>query len=106
MKDEGIGEKFKTFFLTCHKGLLYLPESWKDIKQLVEIAVKANGMNLAFASKRLQADLDIVKLAVNNDGKALAFASRELQGNRDVVMLAIENKGVRPCFRLARTTSG
>ena len=57
----------------------------QDDYDLVELAVRGNGMNLQFASITFQNDWEIVSSAVIQDGRALQFASMELRDNRDIV---------------------
>jgi hypothetical protein len=56
---------------------------------IVEMAVKQNGLALRFASDDLKNDKNIVTTAVTNNGMALLYASENLRNDRDVVDTAV-----------------
>ena len=60
-------------------SLSFAPDSVKDNKALVMVAVRLNGMNLKFVSERLQNDVDVVEAAINQNVLALQFANSNLQ---------------------------
>lgn len=55
------------------------PEDVCDDRELVMIAVKNNGRNIEFASKRLQEDIDVVEAAITQDAMALYSVDKDLQ---------------------------
>ena len=62
-------------------------------RALVRQAVAKNGRTLRFARDTLNDDFDLVLIAVKNDGKALEYASKRLQSNPDIVTAALQSNG-------------
>lgn len=65
----------------------------QDDTELVQIAVKKNGMALQYASKRLQDDPETVMIAVKKNGLSLQFASEALKNNKKIVQQAVTSNG-------------
>ncbi len=63
------------------------------IQEIVEEAVKNNGLALKFAFEDSQKDPKIVTIAVTQNGDALEFATNELKDNKDIVLVAMKNGG-------------
>lgn len=63
------------------------------IQEIVEEAVKNNGLALKFAFEDSQKDPKIVTIAVTQNGDALGFATHELKANKDIVLVAMKNGG-------------
>ncbi|CAE7296464.1 unnamed protein product [Symbiodinium sp. CCMP2592] len=61
----------------------------KDDPEVVQAAIKFDGLSLQFASERLRADRDMVLAAVSQNGCALEFASEALRQEREVVWQAV-----------------
>ena len=75
---------------------------------VVQAAVRQEGLVLAYASKDLKSDRDVVLTAVRQDGTALAYASGELRADNTLVA---EAKKSTPCpfgfpIEFMRDTSG
>ena len=72
-----------------------------DDRDIVQAAISQGGLELQYASRRLQEDPDIVRLACLSDGRALGYCPegpilKELTNDRDFmkdVVLAKENSG-------------
>lgn len=61
-------------------ALQYMPEEFKDDKEIVLIALRESaGFALKYASKRLRADREVVYQAVKKYIRPLDYASKELQ---------------------------
>ena len=60
-------------------ALEYMPESIKNNKKLVTVAVYNNGYSLQFASNELRADYDVVSKAILKYKLPLKYASENLQ---------------------------
>lgn len=63
----------------------------KNDRDVVLMTVKANGLNLKYASKEMQDDYEVVLTAVKNHGKSLEFASSRLRNDKKVIKTAIKN---------------
>ena len=72
--------------------LANFPEA-QDDNELVQIAVKKNGLALEYASDRLRDDFDTVMLAVKKNGLSLEFASYTLKRNEKIIDAAIKSNG-------------
>eukprot|EP00968_Pinguiococcus_pyrenoidosus_P027747 scaffold7444_cov764-Pinguiococcus_pyrenoidosus.AAC.1 len=64
-----------------------LPQSWAD-RNHVLAHVRANGLELQFASHDLRSDRDVVLAAVQNNGDAIQYAGEALQRDRDLWLAA------------------
>ena len=76
-----ISENAKSRWITDFENgvsLSFAPDSVKDNKELVLIAVGLSGMNLQYASERLRNDIDVVETAIKQNSAALQFASGDL----------------------------
>ena len=67
---------------------------FQDDEEIVNIAVKKNGLALKFASSRLQNNYNIAMTAVSKNGLALEFVSEVLRGNFEIVNAAIKSNGL------------
>jgi hypothetical protein len=80
--------------INTHGGtyLQYIkPEQYKeDYREIVETAVKKDGLSLQFAKENLNDDEDIVFIAVSQNGFALEFASDTLKNNLRIVKKATD----------------
>ncbi len=79
-------EAFKSDFYTVRKfirangmNLRWASDDLKDNDLLVSIAVSNSPMALKYASKRLQDDCYVVAIAVRHNGRALRYASKRLR---------------------------
>lgn len=66
-------------------------ENIRKDKEIVLIAVKANGTALEFVDKSMQDDKEVVLTAVKKRGNALKFASKRLKKDEEVVFAAVKN---------------
>ena len=75
--------------INTHGGtyLQYIkPDQYKETyREIVETAVKKDGLSLQFAKENLNDDEDIVFIAVSQNGFALEFASDTLKNNLRIV---------------------
>ena len=67
---------------------------FQDDEEIVNVAVKKNGLALEFASSRLQNNYNMVMTAVSKNGLALQFASKELRSNFEIVNAAVKSNGL------------
>ena len=61
--------------------------------RLILDAVRRNGLQLADADRKFQADSEIVLAAVQQNGVALQYASNELRSNKQIVLAAVSQDG-------------
>lgn len=81
--------------ITC--GTIYfcqLDYIYRADKDVVLAAVKKDGRNLQYASKKLQSDKEVVLAAISNYGKALQYASRKFRLDKEIVLAAVSNDGM------------
>merc|ERR1712072_775015 len=62
-------------------------------RDIIKVAVAADGRVLAHASSDLKDDSQIVSVAVDSFGPSLEFASKEKQADRGVVLDAVRSAG-------------
>jgi len=75
-------------------ALRYASEDLKKNFSLVLNAVRQNGRAIRYADDSLKNNIDIVRAAVNQDGTALEFASDELRANESIVRDAVHQNGL------------
>lgn len=68
----------------------YVPENLRGDREIVMKAVKQNGSELCYASRKLKADREIVKIAVEQNSRAFKEASEALKGDREIAMIAVK----------------
>ena len=51
-------------------------------------AVKADGWELEYANKNLQADREVVLAAINSHGYALEYAAEELKADSELIKIS------------------
>ena len=83
-KDFVVDQVSKNAWALQHAGV------FKNDKDVVEIAVRAQGQALQFAHSSLRARKRIVMAAVCSDGLALQFACEALRNSQEVVFAAIK----------------
>lgn len=74
------------------KNLSYVPDEFKNDKEIVSKAVSAHGSSLQYASDELKDDKDVVSIAVEDFGISLKYASERLRDDKDVVLIAVKAK--------------
>ncbi len=82
---------FKVIEKAGDKTFPYVPRKstfWSD-RELVLLAVKADGANIQFATKELRSDREIVMEAVKQYEWTIQFASKELQNDEELILAAL-----------------
>lgn len=75
------------------RALKYIPfEMQEEHPEIVEEALKNNGLSLYYASPKFKNDIEYVEIAVKQNGNALKH-SPEFQDNYDIAMLAVTSTG-------------
>eukprot|EP00419_Tripos_fusus_P065880 CAMPEP_0172916424 /NCGR_PEP_ID=MMETSP1075-20121228/196337_1 /TAXON_ID=2916 /ORGANISM="Ceratium fusus, Strain PA161109" /LENGTH=306 /DNA_ID=CAMNT_0013775719 /DNA_START=74 /DNA_END=991 /DNA_ORIENTATION=+ len=72
---------------------LRFAHDWQADREVVLVAVAANGDALQFACKELQADREVVLCAVREKGTAIAWATEALRGDHQVALAAVQQNG-------------
>jgi hypothetical protein len=75
--------------LRSWRALATLSPRLRDVREVVEEAVRQRGGALRWASRELRRDPRLVRTAVENQGLALRFADEELTRDVDIVSAAI-----------------
>ena len=71
--------------------LKYLPESYRNDKEAVMIAVKSSPSAIEFCDAKFYDDLEIINAALQEDSEdVLRFASPRLKGDYDLVFKAVK----------------
>lgn len=73
--------------------LMFASDEVQADRKLVMEAVLQSGVALALAAEELRCDREIVLHAVRSDGLALAHASSELREDLDLVLIAVQQNG-------------
>ena len=70
----------------------YINNTMRQNREVVQIAVQANGLSLKHALDKHRDDIEIVELAVKQNVFALQAASQRLRGDRKLVLRCIEQQ--------------
>ena len=78
---------------TGRNRLEFIPDKFKDDKDIVLKAMKTDGISLEFVSDRLKEDKEVVMTAVKNNWKALEFAPDKFKDDKDIIMEVVKQNG-------------
>lgn len=77
------------------KGLIYyLPDIFKDDKEVIIELMKSDGDLLKYVSDNLKDDDFIVIRAVNSNWDAISFASERIKNDKAITLKMVENDGL------------
>jgi hypothetical protein len=68
-----------------------IDDSFTKNRNIVNLAVRKNGLLLSYASKELKNDKEIVLDAVMSNGGAIQFASPKMKSDKEIVLASIRN---------------
>ena len=78
---------------TGRNRLEFIPDKFKDDKDIVLKAMKTDGISLEFVSDRLKEDKEVVMTAVKNNWKALEFVPDKFKDDKDIIMEVVKQNG-------------
>jgi hypothetical protein len=96
---EYIDDKYKNRFITTEAikqnalAYRYVSDYYKNLKDIVEMACKQNGLALEHVPI-LKKDDNLCKIAITQNGLALEHASEKVKDDKDIVMIAVTQNGL------------
>jgi len=86
-----LSDKFINLYNPKFSCLEYIPEHYKNNKNLFQYFINIEGTVIKYASYELKNNKELAKLAIQNNPYSIQYISEELKNDKELVKLAIQN---------------